>query len=85
MHAKLAADPDQLTDSMKMFRLGYQGGKPGTGDIGAQPDWAFKGDGQCIVNPEQPISSPAFANDAGEEAELTGLYLINPQGVPVRV
>ena len=85
MHAKLSADPDQLTDSMKMFRLGYEGGKPLQGKIGVQPEWAFKGDGQCVVNPEQPISSPGFAGDGGEEAELTGLYLIDPEGNPVRV
>jgi hypothetical protein len=85
MHAKLAGDPDQLTDSMKMFRLGYEGGKPKSGEIGAQPEWAFKGDGQCVVNPEHTIMSPAFANDGGEEAELTGLYLIDPEGIPVRV
>jgi hypothetical protein len=85
MHAKLAENPDQLTDSMKMFRLGYEGGKPKFGKAGAQPEWAFKGDGQCVVNPEHPVKSPAFANDGGEEAELTGLYLIDPQGKPVRV
>ncbi len=84
MHAKLTVDTD-LTDTMKMFRLGYEGGKPGSGKIGAQPEWAFKGDGQCVVNPEQAITSPAFANDGGEEAELTGLYLIDPAGIPVRV
>ncbi|HXM02252.1 MAG TPA: AraD1 family protein [Chthoniobacterales bacterium] len=85
MHAKLASDPDQLTDSMKMFRLGYEGGKPAPGEIGVAPEWAFKGDGQCLVAPEQPISSPAFAGDGGEEAEVAGLYVIDPQGVPVRV
>ena len=85
MHAKLASDPDQLTDSMKMFRLGYEGGKPAPGKIGVAPEWAFKGDGQCLVAPEQPISSPAFAGDGGEEAEVAGLYVIDSQGVPVRV
>jgi hypothetical protein len=45
MHAKLASDPDQLTDSMKMFRLGYEGGRPAPGKVGAAPEWAFKGDG----------------------------------------
>ena len=85
MHAKLASDPDQLTDSMKMFRLGYEGGKPAAGKIGVAPEWAFKGDGQCLVAPEQPIPSPAFAGDGGEEAEIAGLYVIDPQGVPVRV
>jgi hypothetical protein len=85
MHAKLASDPDQLTDSMKMFRLGYEGGKPAPGEIGVAPEWAFKGDGQCLVAPEQPISSPAFAGDGGEEAEIAGLYVIDPRGEPVRV
>ena len=85
MHAKLASDPDQLTDSMKMFRLGYEGGKPAPGNVGVAPEWAFKGDGQCLVAPEQPISSPAFAGDGGEEAEIAGLYVIDPQGIPVRV
>jgi hypothetical protein len=85
MHAKLATDPDQLTDSMRMFRLGYEGGKPAPGEIGVAPEWAFKGDGQCLVAPEQPIPSPAFAGDGGEEAEVAGLYVIDPQGVPVRV
>ncbi|MBV8213443.1 MAG: FAH family protein [Verrucomicrobia bacterium] len=85
MHAKLVSDPDQLTDSMKMFRLGYEGGKPATGKVGVAPEWAFKGDGQCLIAPEQPISSPAFAADGGEEAEIAGVYVIDPQGVPVRV
>lgn len=85
MHAKLASDPDKLTDSMKMFRLGYEGGKPAPGKVGVAPEWAFKGDGQCLVAPEQPISSPAFAGDGGEEAEIAGLYVIDPQGIPVRV
>jgi hypothetical protein len=85
MHAKLTSDPDQLTDSMKMFRLGYEGGKPAPGEIGVAPEWAFKGDGQSLVAPEQPICSPAFAGDGGEEAEIAGLYVIDPQGVPVRV
>ena len=85
MHAKLTADLEQLTDSMKMFRLGYEGGRPSVGEIGVQPEWAFKGDGQCVVNPGEPISSPGFAGDGGEEAELAGLYLIDLQGNPVRV
>ena len=85
MHAKLASDPDQLTDSMKMFRLGYEGGKPAAGTIGVAPEWAFKGDGQCLVAPEQPILSPAFAGDGGEEAEVAGLYVIDSEGWPVRV
>jgi hypothetical protein len=85
MHANLAAKPDEMTDSMKMFRLGYENGKPGPGKIGAQPEWAFKGDGQCLVHPEQPILSPGFGDGGGEEAEITGLYIIDPDGHPVRI
>ncbi len=62
MHAKLQADT--LTDSMKMFKLGLEGGKPAPGQIGVAPEWFYKGDGSCIVAPEAPIELPAFAEDA---------------------
>ena len=61
------------------------GGKPADGQIGAQPEWAFKGDGRCVVDPEEALSSPAFAEDGGEEAELAGLYVIDEFGNPWRV
>ena len=35
--------------------------------------------------PEHPLVSPGFAEDAGEEPELTGLYIIAPDGRPFRV
>src|SRR5688572_12120941 len=37
MHAKFAADDVQLTDSMKMFRMGLEGGKPTSDAAGVQP------------------------------------------------
>src|SRR5579871_4923617 len=43
MHQDLA-DPAKLTDSMKMFKLGLEGGKPAKGQAGAQPEWFYKGD-----------------------------------------
>lgn len=48
MHAKLAAD--DLSDSMRMFKLGLEGGKPNHGSIGVQPEWAYKGmvRGRCL-------------------------------------
>jgi hypothetical protein len=82
LHAVSAAD---MTDSMKMYQLGVEGGKPGPGRIGAQPEWAYKGDGRCIVPPEHPLISPGFADDAGEEAEIAGVYLIDGSGRPRRV
>ncbi|KPQ22711.1 AraD1 family protein [Halomonas sp. HL-93] len=85
MHAKAQAAEEDMTDSMRMFKLGVEGGKPGDGKVGAQPEWFYKGDGQCVVAPEAEIPSPAFAEDAGEEPELAGLYVIGDDGQPWRV
>ncbi|QPL45672.1 FAH family protein [Halomonas sp. A40-4] len=85
MHAKAQAAEEDMTDSMRMFKLGVEGGKPGAGKPGAQPEWFYKGDGQCVVAPEAAIPSPAFAEDAGEEPELAGLYVIGNDGQPWRV
>ena len=86
MHADSSETDDaQLTDSMRMFRLGVEGGKPAEGQVGAQPEWFYKGDGDCVVAPEAPLPWPSFAEDAGEEPELAGLYLIDDQGRPHRL
>lgn len=85
MHAKLTADPENLSDSMKMFKLGLEGGKPSDGKIGVAPEWFYKGDGSCLVAPEQSIELPAFAEDGGEESEVVGLYVIADDGTPLRV
>lgn len=83
MHAKLSTG--ELTDSMKMFKLGLEGGKPAPGQIGVQPEWFYKGDGDWIVAPGQPLELPAFALDGGEEPELVGLYVIGQMGQVLRV
>ncbi|MFO1049588.1 MAG: AraD1 family protein [Geminicoccaceae bacterium] len=84
MHRDLA-DAATLTDSMRMFKLGLEGGKPGAGREGAQPEWFFKGDGAVVAAPGKPLESPSFALDGGEEPEIVGLYLIGPDGQPWRV
>jgi hypothetical protein len=81
----VAADEVTLTDSMKMFRWGLEGGKPADGLVGVQPEWFYKGNGRFVVAPEQPLTMPAFAEDGGEEPELAGLYVIAPDGTPVRL
>jgi len=53
--------------------------------VGAQPEWFYKGDGSIVVRPNQAFQSPDFAEDAGEEPELTGLYVIGEDGKPYRV
>ncbi|MFN8444121.1 MAG: AraD1 family protein [Caldilineaceae bacterium] len=73
------------TDSMKMFRLGLEGGKPEAGKIGSAPEWFYKGDGSIVVPPEAPLDLPPFALDGGEEAELVGLYLIGDDGEVLRI
>ena len=84
MHRDLK-DAAALTDSMKMFRLGLEGGKPEPGQIGVQPEWFYKGDGATIAAPGAPLASPAFALDGGEEPELAGIYVIGPDGTPFRL
>ena len=84
MHAKAAADAP-LTDSMRLFQRGLEGGKPSGGLISVQPEWFYKGNGYNVVPPERPLVSPAFALDGSEEAELVGLYVISGTGEVLRV
>lgn len=76
---------ETVTDSMKMFRLGIEGGKPATGEVGAQPEWFYKGNGSTAVPCGDALTSPAFALDGGEEPEIAGFYVIAPDGAPMRV
>ena len=57
MHKKLE-DPSALTDSMKMFKMGLEGGKPGKGKEGVQPEWFYKGDGSTLAAPGGDLSEP---------------------------
>ncbi len=84
MHRELN-DKAQLTDSMKMFRMGLERGKPPQGQRGVQPEWFFKGDGSCLVAPGAPLPAPDFCLDSGEEPEIAGVYLITADGRPARV
>jgi hypothetical protein len=84
MHAKLAG-AETLTDSMKMFRMGLEGGRPAAGEVGAQPEWFYKGNGNAAVAPGATLEAPGFAEDGGEEPEVAGIYLIGPDGTPHRI
>jgi hypothetical protein len=85
MHAKIGGDVATLSDSMKMFRMGVEGGKPAGGGVGVQPEWFYKGDGSVVRASGQTLRSPVFALDAGEEPEIAGLYLIDADGQPCRL
>lgn len=80
-----ASSTGPKTDSMKMFEMGLQGGKPAPGTAGVQPEWFYKGDGSCIAAPGGPIPSPAFSLLDGEEIEICAIYVIGPDGAPFRV
>jgi hypothetical protein len=82
MHAK--ANADDATDSMKMFRMGLEDGKP-TSLPGVQPEWFYKGNGVHVAAPGTPLVSPAFALDGGEEPEIAGIYVVGEDGTPARV
>ncbi len=84
MHAKLEG-AETLTDSMKMFRMGLEGGRPAEGHVGAQPEWFYKGNGTAAVAPGSALEAPGFAEDGGEEPEIAGIYLIGPTGIPHRI
>jgi hypothetical protein len=84
MHQKLAGDTE-LTDSMKMFKWGVEGGKPLGATPGMQPEWFYKGNGGNVVACGHALASPDFAEDHGEEPELVGCYLIDDSGKPHRL
>lgn len=84
MHSLAAAGGAQ-TDSMRMFLEGLTGGRPPPGAPGTQPEWFYKGDGASLVPSGAPLEMPGFALDGGEEPEIAGIYLIDPQGLPVRL
>lgn len=84
MH-KAAQSAENPTDSMRMFLMGVEGGKPAEGQTGVQPEWFYKGDGSQLRATGEDLVSPAFALDGGEEPELAGIYLIGPNGTPYRL
>ncbi len=85
MHTKLEGAAEQLTDSLKMFKMGLEGGRPAKGQAGVQPEWFYKGDGSWLVAPGGALPKPSFALDGGEEPEIAGLYMIDAKGKPVRL
>ncbi|SMF72190.1 hypothetical protein SAMN02982989_4134 [Xaviernesmea oryzae] len=84
MH-KAAQAAEKPTDSMRMFLMGVEGGKPKPGEAGVQPEWFYKGNGSQLRATGEDLVSPAFALDGGEEPELAAIYLIGPDGTPFRL
>jgi hypothetical protein len=85
MHEKLEQNESAMTDSMKMFKWGVDGGKPKANEIGTQAEWFYKGNGNWVVDPEASLTWPSFALDGGEEIEIVGIYLIDEKAAVWRV
>jgi len=83
MHA--ADKPAIVTDSMRMYQWGLQGGRPAPGKIGVPPEWFYKGCGAILRAHGETLEVPAYGLDGGEEAEVAGVYLIDSSGGPRRV
>lgn len=90
-HLASAANRDAMhaaatvTDSMRMYRLGVERGRPEPGQTGAAPEWFYKGTGTILRGHGAPLTIPNFAGDGGEEPELAAAYVIDAQGSPRRV
>jgi hypothetical protein len=78
-------EAETVTDSMRMFQWGIEGGRPREGEIGIAPEWFYKGTGSILRAPFEPLTIPAFGEDGGEEAELAGIYVIADDGAPYRI
>lgn len=80
-----AAEAESLTDSMKMYQWGLDGGQPQKGAIGTQPEWFYKGTGAMLKGHGEVLEVPPYANDGGEEPEIAGVYVVDKSGQPYRV
>jgi hypothetical protein len=76
---------EEMTDSMKMFRWGVEGGRPAAGSIGVAPEWFYKGNGTAVRAHGEALTVPGHAEDGGEEAEMAVVYVVGRDGQPFRV
>ena len=77
---------EAVTDSMRMFQWGVEGGRPEEGAIGVAPEWFYKGDGKSVLRgPDETLEIPGHAEDGGDEAEIAGVYVIDAEGNPCRI
>jgi hypothetical protein len=76
---------DQISDSMRMYQWGVEGGRPEPGQIGVSPEWFYKGTGSSLRAHGEPLDIPVYAEDGGEEPEIAGVYLIDAAGAPRRI
>lgn len=78
-------NPEDLSDSMRMYLAGVEGGRPEQGRIGVAPEWFYKGCGAILRAHGEPLEAPPFAGDGGEEPEIAGAYVIDAARRPRRI
>lgn len=78
-------ESESVTDSIRMYQLGVEHGKPAPSETGAAPEWFYKGSGSILRGHGAPLTVPNFAADGGEEPEMAAAYLIDHDGNPRRV
>ncbi len=76
---------EQVTDSMRMYQWGLEGGRPAPGVPGVSPEWFYKGTALSLRAHNEPLEVPSYAEDGGEEPEIAGVYWIDPAGQPRRL
>jgi len=79
------AEENKLTDSMKIYQWGLEGGQPSPGMIGTQPEWFYKGTGAILRGHGAALTIPSFGDDGGEEPEIAGVYIVDEKGRPFRI
>ena len=76
---------EDLTDSMQIYRWGLEGGRPEKREVGVQPEWFYKGHGSILRGHGETLHVPPYADDGGEEPEIAGAYIIDPDGKPLQL
>src|ERR1041384_2798648 len=54
-------NPEELSDSMKMYLAGLKGGRPAPGEIGVSPEWFYKGCGTILRAHWEPVGFSPFS------------------------
>ena len=67
MHGKSDAE---MTDSMRMFRWGLEGGRPEPGRCGTAPEWFYKGNGTAICARASRSWCPAMLKTVARKPKL---------------
>ena len=69
---QIGGDVETLSDSMKMFRLGVEGGKPADGQVGAQPEWFTKVTARSLLPAVKPCACPILPSMVAKNQKSLG-------------